>query len=227
MRAIVPHLGMTIPSCSVVVCTRHRPALLARCLASLARLEHPSYEVIVVDNTSGEREVEEARRRRRRPLPGREPGRPQSRTEHRRPRRPRRDRGLHRRRRGGRAGLAEPTRCRSRGFGVSWRRRGGSCRFLSTPRRRECTRPPAEKTSARSPFASIVTAHGWFEMANFGGVGVGPNMAFRRALFEGGLGVSRIAWARRRNSRRGALRVLHAHPRRPRDRIPARRDRPP
>ena len=42
---------MRKPSCSVVVCTRHRPALLARCLASLARLEHRSYEVIVVDNT--------------------------------------------------------------------------------------------------------------------------------------------------------------------------------
>jgi len=29
---------------------------------------------------------------------------------------------------------------------------------------------------------------GWFEMANFGGVGVGGNMAFRRALFETGWG---------------------------------------
>jgi hypothetical protein len=28
----------------------------------------------------------------------------------------------------------------------------------------------------------------WFEMANFGGVGVGPNMAFRRALFDAGWG---------------------------------------
>jgi hypothetical protein len=32
------------------------------------------------------------------------------------------------------------------------------------------------------------TAPGWFEMANFGGVGVGGNMAFRRALFETGWG---------------------------------------
>jgi GT2 family glycosyltransferase len=35
---------------SVVVCTRDRPAELARCLASLARLEPPAGEVIVVDN---------------------------------------------------------------------------------------------------------------------------------------------------------------------------------
>jgi glycosyltransferase involved in cell wall biosynthesis len=35
---------------SVIVCTRDRAASLARCLASLARLDHPSYEVVVVDN---------------------------------------------------------------------------------------------------------------------------------------------------------------------------------
>lgn len=35
---------------TVVVCTRDRAASLARCLASLARLDHASYEVVVVDN---------------------------------------------------------------------------------------------------------------------------------------------------------------------------------
>ncbi|HJX27414.1 MAG TPA: glycosyltransferase [Thermoanaerobaculia bacterium] len=35
---------------SVVVCTRDRPAELARCLAALSRMEHPAFEVIVVDN---------------------------------------------------------------------------------------------------------------------------------------------------------------------------------
>lgn len=38
------------PSMSVVVCTRDRPQLLERCLESLARLDYPDYEVVVVDN---------------------------------------------------------------------------------------------------------------------------------------------------------------------------------
>ncbi|HVS00990.1 MAG TPA: glycosyltransferase [Thermoanaerobaculia bacterium] len=35
---------------SVVVCTRDRPAALARCLTALARLDDVAYEVVVVDN---------------------------------------------------------------------------------------------------------------------------------------------------------------------------------
>jgi GT2 family glycosyltransferase len=38
---------------SVVVATRQRPAALARCLESLLALDHPCYEVIVVDNAPG------------------------------------------------------------------------------------------------------------------------------------------------------------------------------
>ena len=41
--------GRTEPV-SVVIATRDRPGPLARCLASLARLDHPAFEVIVVDN---------------------------------------------------------------------------------------------------------------------------------------------------------------------------------
>lgn len=37
---------------SVVVCTRDRPAELARCLTSLARLAEPADDVVVVDNAS-------------------------------------------------------------------------------------------------------------------------------------------------------------------------------
>ena len=40
------------PGISIVVCTRDRPRSLERCLKSLARLEYPTYEVIVVDNAS-------------------------------------------------------------------------------------------------------------------------------------------------------------------------------
>src|SRR5579884_1169719 len=45
---------MTIPSCSVVVCTWDRGRWLERCLAALAGLDHPSYEVVVVDNSQGD-----------------------------------------------------------------------------------------------------------------------------------------------------------------------------
>lgn len=37
---------------TVVVCTRDRPELLEGCLSALARQDHPSYEVLVVDNAS-------------------------------------------------------------------------------------------------------------------------------------------------------------------------------
>ncbi|HEY7026044.1 MAG TPA: glycosyltransferase family 2 protein [Gemmatimonadales bacterium] len=40
------------PEISVVVCTRDRPRFLERCLQSLAQLQYPTYEVIVVDNAS-------------------------------------------------------------------------------------------------------------------------------------------------------------------------------
>jgi glycosyltransferase involved in cell wall biosynthesis len=41
-----------LPPISVVVCTRDRALSLERCLAALAKLDYPSYEVIVVDNCS-------------------------------------------------------------------------------------------------------------------------------------------------------------------------------
>lgn len=41
-----------LPPISVVVCTRDRPESLARCLAALARLRYPGFEVIVVDSAS-------------------------------------------------------------------------------------------------------------------------------------------------------------------------------
>src|SRR5262245_13064210 len=37
---------------TVIVCTRDRPELLEGCLAALATQDHPSYEVLVVDNAS-------------------------------------------------------------------------------------------------------------------------------------------------------------------------------
>ena len=38
------------PPISIVICTRNRPTLLERCLASVVSLQYPAFEVIVVDN---------------------------------------------------------------------------------------------------------------------------------------------------------------------------------
>jgi glycosyltransferase involved in cell wall biosynthesis len=43
-------LRATAPSTSIVIATRDRPQTLARCLRSLRRIDHPNFEVIVVDN---------------------------------------------------------------------------------------------------------------------------------------------------------------------------------
>jgi glycosyltransferase involved in cell wall biosynthesis len=178
---------MKNPSCSVVICTRLRAELLARCLGSLTVLEHPRYELIVVDNTAGEREVEDlaAEAGARYLVEPRE--------------------GLSRARNAGaRAALgeiiayidddavAEPT----------WLSRHAAAfedpELMATTGR-------ILPTSLESPAARIYAAAGgedlgevpfrldwtnpyWFDMANFGGVGVGPNMAFRRALFQAGWG---------------------------------------
>src|SRR3989441_8431471 len=38
------------PSCSVVICTRNRPAQLDQCLEAASRLTYPKFDVLVVDN---------------------------------------------------------------------------------------------------------------------------------------------------------------------------------
>ena len=178
---------MTTPLCSVVVCTLHRPKLLARCLASLTRLEHPSYELVVVDNTAGEQEVEElASSVGARYLVEREVGLSRARNT------------------GGRAArgdivayidddaVAEP----------KWLSRHAAA--LEDPDLAATTGrilPTSLATSAAQAYAAAGGedlgkvefrvdrwTQGWFEMANFGGVGIGPNMAFRRTLFDRGWG---------------------------------------
>lgn len=43
---------------TVVICTRNRPELLRKCLEAIARLGRTPDEIIVVDNTSGDKETE-------------------------------------------------------------------------------------------------------------------------------------------------------------------------
>jgi GT2 family glycosyltransferase len=48
----VPHAAYrgTLPSVTVAVCTRDRPAELANCLESLVKLDYPSLQLLVIDN---------------------------------------------------------------------------------------------------------------------------------------------------------------------------------
>ncbi len=48
---------------TIVICTRNRPAQLNKCLEAITRLERVPDEVIVVDNTSGDKETEAAARK--------------------------------------------------------------------------------------------------------------------------------------------------------------------
>jgi len=50
---------MLLPAISVIVCTRDRPLSLKRCLETLALLDYPAYEVVVVDNCSRDPKVAE------------------------------------------------------------------------------------------------------------------------------------------------------------------------
>ena len=45
-----PRWNGPVPLMTVAVCTRGRPALLARCLGALGRLEYPARDLLVVDN---------------------------------------------------------------------------------------------------------------------------------------------------------------------------------
>jgi O-antigen biosynthesis protein len=180
-------VGMKNSSCSVVVCTRHRADSLARCLLALTVLEHPSYEVIVVDNSIGEREVASlaAKAGARYIVEPRE--------------------GLSRARNvGARAAqgeiiayidddaVAEPTWLSAHAAALEDPGLAATTgRILPTSLNSEAARMYAAaggEDLGELPFRVDRTTPFWFEMANFGGVGVGPNMAFRRALFEGGWG---------------------------------------
>lgn len=64
VAAVAPAPGAAWPSVTVAICTRDRTEDLSRCLDSLARLEHPAHEVLVVDNapaTDGTRILVERR----------------------------------------------------------------------------------------------------------------------------------------------------------------------
>ena len=178
---------MTKPSCSVVICTRHREALLARCLDSLTRLDHPSYELIVVDNTAGEQEVARlAAVVGARYVVEKRVGLSRARNT------------------GGRAARGEIVAYVD-DDAVADRAWLGEHAAALEDRGLTATTGRVLPISLDAPAARSYAAAGgedlgdvpfrvdrrtpeWFEMANFGGVGIGPNMAFRRSLFDAGWG---------------------------------------
>ena len=172
------------PTCSVVICTRNRPAQLDECLQAAARLDYPSFDVWVIDNAPSDSQTREIAARRGvnyvlEPVVG-----------------------LNRaRNRGARAcageivayldddALAEPgwlsalvsefedpevMAVAGRVFPLS----------LETESQRLCARI-GEYHSGGAEWRSVDRkTPSWFEMANFGGIGNGMNMAFRRRAFE-------------------------------------------
>jgi cellulose synthase/poly-beta-1,6-N-acetylglucosamine synthase-like glycosyltransferase len=177
---------MEYPFCSVVVCTRHRPAKLEHCLIGLRHLDYPRYEVIVVDNTSGDESVHQLAEA----VGARLVTEPTV--------------GLSRARNtGARAArgeivafidddaVAEPgwlgahaAAFRDRSVAAT------SGRVLATPSAAPAAQDwvAAVEDLGDAPFHVDRTSPYWFEQANFGGIGIGANMAFRSVLFEGGWG---------------------------------------
>jgi O-antigen biosynthesis protein len=51
------------PACSIVVCTRNRPDALHRCLQALEQLAYPSFDVVVVDNAPSDNRAFDVARR--------------------------------------------------------------------------------------------------------------------------------------------------------------------
>jgi glycosyltransferase involved in cell wall biosynthesis len=53
-----PEVNKSDLTATIVVCTRNRPALLRRCLEGIALMDRAPDELVVIDNTSGDKETE-------------------------------------------------------------------------------------------------------------------------------------------------------------------------
>jgi O-antigen biosynthesis protein len=177
---------MDKPSCSVVVCSRHRAAALARCLGALRRLDHPNYEIIVVDNTAGDPSVRRLA----------ESADARYILEQRVGLSPARNAGA----RSARGELvafidddavAQPDWLAAHAAAFRDNAVAATAgRVLAT----SFSAPTGKKWTAAvedlgaAPRRVDRTSPDWFEQVNFGGIGFGSNMAFRAKLFEDGWG---------------------------------------
>jgi glycosyltransferase involved in cell wall biosynthesis len=60
---VPPPVKGTVPTVSIVICTRSRPAFLEKCLESVAALQPPPDDVLIVDNSEGNAETESIARK--------------------------------------------------------------------------------------------------------------------------------------------------------------------
>jgi glycosyltransferase involved in cell wall biosynthesis len=167
------------PSCTVVICTRDRPEYLDHCLAALALVDYPNFEILVVDNApSDSRSRDIAARWNVRYLIEPRPGLSYARNA------------------GCRASTAEvlafldddaipePNWLRALCAGFA------DQSVLAVTGR---NLPPAASVPEGVPFNLDMgpeprrfdkTDPLWFEKANFGGIGIGCNMAVHRRAFK-------------------------------------------
>ena len=173
-----------VPKCTVVICTRNRPAQLDQCLESVMRLRYPKFNVLVVDNASSDARTREVATRWGvqyivEPVVG-----------------------LSRaRNRGARACDAEVVAFLDDDAlpQPEWLS-GLACEFkdplvmavtgrisalrVETDAERLCELISSSNAGVRERRVVDRQTYLWFEMANFGGMGDGGNMAFRRRIFD-------------------------------------------
>lgn len=172
------------PACTVVVCTRNRPKELERCLEGVAGLLYPRFEVLVVDSGPVDNQTREVATKRNlrymaEPMPG------QNRA----------------RNRGARATDAEIVAYLDDDAVPEPQWISALVEEFRDPQVMVVTGrilPLRVETEAERLFAALGgfdvgdqkrrvldrRTPRWFEIANFGGIGNGSSMAFRRSAFE-------------------------------------------
>lgn len=172
------------PSCTVVICTRDRPEALDRCLRAVDQIDYPAYDALIVDNGSRDdsaRAVAErwGARYAAEPTPGL-------------------SRARNRGARDSRAEIlayvdddAQPEPSWLSGLTQELEDPAvmavaGRIRPTSLGRRSEQLFEEAGGFTPNRQTRRVVDSStpDWFRLANFGGIGTGANMAFRRRAFE-------------------------------------------
>jgi FkbM family methyltransferase len=172
-----------IPSCTVVICTRDRPELLDRCLDAVTRLHYPRFSVLVVDNVPTTTESHDVAKRWSvdyvlEPIPGlsraRNHGARSTSTEI--------------------VAYLDDDAVPRRDWLTRLVAEFDNQRTMAVAGRilpltaDAAVEPPSRWTGSLdrgSVRRAVTLAHPlWFELANFGGIGSGGNMAFRRSAFE-------------------------------------------
>lgn len=172
------------PACTVIVCTRNRPEQLGKCLNAISKSTHRNFELLVVDNApSDERTKEVAARKNARYVIEPVTGLSRARNH------------------GARCSLTEIiayldddcvpepdwlTRLVSRFDDPHVMAVTGRILPIKSLSNSDCVNSWSQFISIRGeePIELDRETPNWFEIANFGGIGDGGNMAFRRSVFE-------------------------------------------